>query len=129
MKRDDVKLYLAVVFTCLLSMVPVMPSHADESAVSEDINAIENITLDAAGVEIQLKSSRPFPVRAIPPGLHVGAETFSRSFRPEDGDLNRLIFLLPAKDFAELRVGEPMRVVYGEGASPKERWEFGALVK
>lgn len=129
MKRNDIRLHLAAVVTCLMFTVHNMPSNADEKGVSSDINAIEKIKSGATNVEIQLKSSRPFPVRAIPPELHIGSETFSRSFRPEDGDLNSLIFLLPAKDFAQLRVGEPMRVVYGRGESPREQWDFGAFVK
>jgi hypothetical protein len=107
--------------------VPVAPSLAGEDAVIKDVNVIENIQSGTAGVEVQLKSARAFPVRALPPVLRVGPQAFNRSFRPEDGDLQRLIFLISPKEFAQLRAGEPMYVIYGRGESPEERWDYGAF--
>ena len=129
MKRDHIKRRLAGLGVCLLFTVAAAPSHAEEDTVSEDVNVIERVEFGAAGVEVLLRSSRPFPVRALPPVLQIGPEAFNRSFRPEDGDLNRLIFLIPSKDFAQLQAGDPTHVIYGRGGSPRERWDFGAFPK
>ena len=129
MMRENIRLHLSAILVFLLCTVSMMSSRADESHMTEGINTIEKISMRARGVEIQLKSSRAFPVRAIAPVLHIGSVTFDRSFRPEDGDLSRLIFLLSPMDYSRLQDGEPMRVVYGRGLSPQEQWDFGVLVK
>ncbi len=123
MKQEYIYLSLATAFACLL--FSVMPSSADDS----DINSVEAIEFGATDVEIHLKSSRPFPVRAIPPVLQIGPTKFNRSLRTRNGDLNRLIFLLLPKEFAHLQTGEPMSVVYGLGVSTRERWNFGTFAK
>jgi hypothetical protein len=123
MKPNTIQRYLSTVFSCLLFFLPIKPSHA------EDINIITAVNVGDAGIEVHLQSSRPFPVRAMPPVLHIGSESFNRSFRPEDGDLKSLVFLLSTKEYAHFRGGEPVRVVYGRGVSPREQWDFGTLHK
>lgn len=129
MEQGHIKLRLAGMLTCLLFTLPVMPTDADESAVSDDINSIENIEIGRNGVEIHLKSSRPFPVRAIPPVLQIGSKSFDRSKRAEGGELNSLIFVLSSKDFSHLQPADPVRVIYGRGESPKQQWDFGVFGK
>lgn len=102
---------------------------AEFDSVKSDTNVIEDIAFGASGVEIHLLSSRAFPVRAIPPVLEIGSARFDRSHRPPDGDLTRLIFLIPPKTYAKLHAGDPVQVHYGQGASPRERWDFGPFSK
>jgi hypothetical protein len=113
---------------CLLT-TSILMAGADEINAADDENVIEDIQFGQAGVEIHLQSSRAFPVRAIPPVLQIGSSRFDLSYRPASGDLNRLIFLLSPKAFAQLREGDPMRVRYAQGLSPKEQWDFGSFVK
>ena len=128
MQTKTIGLYLtAGLAGCLLSTSTLLAG-ADELGV-DDENLIEDIQSGPAGVEIHLQSSRAFPVRAIPPVLQIGSSRFDLSYRPATGDLNRLIFLLSPKAFARLHEGEPMRVRYGQGLSPKEQWDFGSFVK
>ena len=100
-----------------------------EGSGSQDVNLVETIQKGPGGVQIQVTSSRPFPVRALPPVLQIGSHRFSRSVRPPDGDLDTLIFLLEHQEFAQLRTGEPAYVLYGKGGSPRERWDLGEFRK
>lgn len=80
------------------------------------------------GVEIELCSSRAFPVRAEPPVLWIGPHRFTLSRYPDDGDTHVLLFTLSAAEFAQTISGEPVVVQYGlEAGDPADRWEFGPL--
>ena len=81
------------------------------------------------GVEIEVHSTHPFPVRALPAVLRIGGEQFVRS-RYAKGRLDTLIFLLSEEEFASLDTKDPVSVQYGKGkARPKPTWDFGALDK
>ena len=120
---------LAAISVCLLVSLPGVAFAEEGGSVSQDINVIQGIRRGPEGVEVEVTSSRAFPVRAIPPVLQVGSREFSRSLRPADGDLDTLIFLLEHREYARLRSGEPTYVVYGRGESPRERWDFGGFRK
>jgi hypothetical protein len=108
----------------------------DDTAVS---NVVTRIETTEDGIEVELTSSKPFPVRALPPILRVGSSEFRLSRNPEDGRLETLIFLVPEKDFAELRADDAVAVFYGSPAPVDEGttaaiaepggyvWDFGAF--
>jgi hypothetical protein len=131
MSRAFRKLNLSTLFACLSFLIGSMPADvsAGRGQMTQDDNAIEKIRFGSEGVEIHLYSSRDFPVRALPPVLHIGSVSFQRSYNPPDGDLHRLIFLLTRNAYARLKPGDPVLVLYGQGMSPRERWEFGAFDK
>jgi hypothetical protein len=83
---------------------------------------------DKAGVEIELISTRAFPVRNELAVLRVGDGEFTLSRYPEDGHTNTLIFTLTTKEFARLANGDPVTVQYGRGLSGGG-WDFGPLDK
>ncbi len=110
------------VLACVLVSLPALGSNAD-------VNVITRIERVASGVEIEVKSSRPFPVRALGPELRVGTGGFLKSRSPEDGSLNALIFMLTAEEFAQTSMGDPVSVGYGQSMLPEDRWDFGPLDK
>lgn len=84
----------------------------------------------ARGVEIELALANGslFPVRDALAVLEVGSQRFTLSRFP-DGDTSRLVFTVPAGEFAALRQGDPVRVYYGSAAHGASNWEarFGAF--
>jgi hypothetical protein len=84
----------------------------------------------AGGVEIELALADGglFPVRGSLAVLEVGSQRFTLSRHP-DGDTSRLIFTVPAGEFAALRRGDPVRVYYGSAAHGASNWEarFGSF--
>jgi hypothetical protein len=90
------------------------------------VNKITRVERVDDGVEIEVTSSEPFPVRAMPPLLHVGELVFGRSRSPGDGRLNTLIFMLSDEEFAQTSVGDPVGVGY-ESDPPEEDRDFGLL--
>ena len=83
---------------------------------------------DNHGVEIELLSNRPFPVRDELVILKVGEEEFELSRYPESGDLNVLTFTLTADQFDRIATGERVTVQYGRGRGT-DHWDFGWLDK
>ena len=83
--------------------------------------------IDAAGpaVEIEVQSSRPFPVGGALPEIRFGPDRFTLSRFPDGGTTDRLIFTLTAEEFDALTNGADVTVGIG-GAAP---WRFGALTK
>jgi hypothetical protein len=120
---------LCAALVCLLLALSCVAHAADVGRWNEDDNVIERVEKGPSGVEIELSSSRPFPVRALPPVLQVGSSEFSNSFRRSDGDLHTLIFLLTHQEFAQLRSGARTFVVYGRGGAARDRWDFGGFSK
>jgi hypothetical protein len=106
-----------------------------------DVNSVESVRSVGRSVEIELHSSREFPVRDEVVVLRIGKKEFSRSRPPEDGSLNTLIFILPVAEFDALPDGAPLTVKYGrqreeEGGMSADsaadhgpRWDFGKLNK
>lgn len=115
----------------LVSSVCVLLLAALVSA--QDVNVIESIksTTTAAGaaaIAITVKSSREFPVRALPLVLVVGSREFSLSLPSEDGGLNRVIFTLTPAEFARTSTGERIFVQFGHGEGSDKR-DLGTLNK
>lgn len=104
------------------------PANSAQQAFSA-VNTIKSINPVAATVEIEVHSTKPFPVRALPPVLKIGDKRFRMSRPPKDGSLHTLVFSLNASEFAQLHDGDPVVVLYGAAESPGERWNFGRLDK
>jgi hypothetical protein len=100
------------------------PAVAAEPAV----NTISGIRAVESGVEIELHSSRPFPVRNQITVLRIGDKEFTKSRYPKDGNLDTLIFKLTSDEFGQLANGDPVRVQYGRGVTA-DYWDFGTLDK
>lgn len=105
-------------------------------------NAMTRIASTESEIQIEVTSTRPFPVRALRPVLKIGDREFARSRRPQDGRLDTLIFLLPENAWGELVDGAPTSVFFAlslenlEGGgvrSVPERsrsvWNFGGFDK
>jgi hypothetical protein len=97
-----------VVGVCLVSITLIM-----EIGHAADVDGIRGIHAIGPRIEIEIHSVQPFPVRAIPPVLRIGAREFHFSRSPDDGDLHTLIFLLSPAEFAQLSSGEDVSVHYG----------------
>ena len=82
---------------------------------------------NSSGVEIEVFSNQPFPVRNEIPLLYIGKQEFMLSRYP-DGDMKRLIFTLTEQEFAQVSSGEQIKVQYGSGEA-LEYWNFGRLNK
>jgi hypothetical protein len=102
---------------------------AASPSAGADMNVIKSIKTTPSGVDIEIYSSRPFPVRALPPVLRMGSKEFMISRNPEDGSLNSLIFTLTPTEFAQVSTGDPVVVQYGAGMAPEDRWDFPRLDK
>ncbi len=114
---------------------------AEEAAVG---NIQQRIQTTDKGIEIELRSATPFPVRALPPVLRIGKQEFWQSRNPADGRLDTLIFLVPREAFDKLGAEDPVTVFYALGmtagaeegtpaAAVPERagrvWRFGTFKK
>ena len=132
--------FLGVVLACVLSL----PAFLASQAGGQDANVVRSIravtvaasSAPAPTIEIELNSSREFPVRDEIVILRIGGRDFSRSRPPKDGSLNTLIFMLTADEFAQLPDGAAMSVRYGRGLRDESsvgtataRWDFGKLNK
>lgn len=91
-------------------------------------NRIVRITRVESDVEVEVTSSREFPVRNELVKMNIGGREFSRSRSPEDGSLNTLIFILASEQFSEVSTGDEVSVYYGQEDSG-ETWRFGKLDK
>lgn len=100
------------------------------------IKSIKTVTVPTPGIEIEVYSTTPFPVRALPPVLQIGNREFTRSryptvsnFEQAQEQLHTLIFFLPAEEFADLATGDPVTVYYGHKAGSGYQWDFGTFDK
>ena len=141
-----------LILTKALLVVMVFAAAAaaqDESEEASDgagaVNELRRIETKGVEVEIEIRSSKPFPVRALPPVLRIGDLDFTASRNPDNGRLDTLIFFVPAEDFAAIDPQKvAMRVFYAtsiEGeVTPSGRpraiaepggptWDFGELRK
>ena len=108
--------------------------------VAQEVNVVKSVKSVDSTVEIELHSSKPFPIRDEVVVLRIGNKEFYRSKHPENGSLNTLIFMLSAKEFSALADGQPMIVKFGRGNDAageiqaarergEPRWDFGKLDK
>jgi hypothetical protein len=80
-------------------------------------------------VQIELKTSRPFPVRQVPLQLQIGKTVFIDEL---NGDYTgrRLTLSLTPEMFAELKDGDEIVAFFGKrGSGDQEVWSFGKLIK
>ena len=105
----------------LLLVLGLLPALAS----AQQVNVIKNIRTTQVGIEIELTSPTPFPVRNEVVILRIGNQEFTTSRHPEDGNLNTLIFTVQPERFARAAVGERVVVQYGRDDSVQ--WDFGPL--
>jgi hypothetical protein len=122
---------IGVFLICLVSSV---------IGVAQEVNVVKSVKSVDSTVEIELHSSKAFPIRDEVVVLRIGNKEFYRSKHPENGSLNTLIFMLSAKEFAALADGQAMTVKFGRGDDQagemqaarqrgEPRWDFGKLDK
>jgi hypothetical protein len=96
------------------------------------VNTIQSIkSVAGPWIEIEVHSTREFPVRDELVILRVGTQEFTISRSPEDGSLNTLIFRLTPGQWAGTKTGDAVVLYYGQD-DPKDtdnRWVFGSLDK
>ena len=102
----------------VLGLLPVL-------ARAQQVNVIQNIQTIPGGIEIELTSPTPFPVRNEVVMLRIGNQECTISRHPEDGSLNTLIFTVQPEQFARAAAGERVVVQFGNDAS--RQWDFGPL--
>ncbi len=111
---------LALLF--FLASLPVL-------AQAGETNTIGSIKTVKDGVDIEVHSTRFFPVRNELVVLRIGRKEFTKSRSPQDGNLNTLIFTLTSSDFeAETATGDDVFVQFGRGEGSDRRY-FGKLDK
>ncbi len=118
-----------------LELAEQMPTEEQPTVVTDNNNTVNIRNVDSSvalgnnsGVEIEVKSSKPFPVKNEMPVLRMGEQEFIMSHYPDNGDMNRLIFTLTESEFAKVSSGMEMWVQYGRDEST-ERWNFGRVNK
>jgi hypothetical protein len=79
-----------------------------------DTHEIVRVEAVGAQVEIELFSTRPFPVRALFPILCVGTQAFPRSRLADGGSLNTLIFTLTREEFDSIEDTSLATVQHGD---------------
>lgn len=108
--RHQWKLALATVLLVAATLAEPAAAQDDNTRV---INEQTRIETRENGVEIEIRSSRSFPVRALPPVLRIGDLDFTLSRNSDDGRLDTLIFLVPTEEFADIDPENgPMQVLY-----------------
>ena len=100
--------------------VPFTPAEADRNAIV----SIRHVAHPSGAVEIELSSSRPFPIGDALPVLTIGDRGYRLSHYVP-GKPGHMIFTLKAADFDALAIGADVTLRIG-GAHP---WQFGALRK
>ena len=138
--RDSItriSMRLGAVLTCLLFSSIIAGAQAPQA----DVNTVKSIRTVNGVVEVELHSSREFPVRDEVVVLRIGKKEFLRSRSPEDGSLKTLIFMIEPDEFGSLADGEEMTVKYGKSredagdvgadaaSAHRPRWNFGKLNK
>jgi len=92
-----------------------------------EINVVKSIKTNPSGdVEIELKSTKEFPVRDAVIELRIGNQTFRRSRPAPDGSLNTIIFVLTKAEFARINTGDSLTVGFSH---EPPGWNFGNIDK
>ena len=101
----------------VLGLLPALAS-------AQHVNVIKTIQRTQAGIEIELTSPTPFPVRNEVVLLRIDNQAFTTSRHPEDGNLHTLIFTVPPEQLAR---AAGARVVVQYGHNESVQWDFGPL--
>jgi hypothetical protein len=108
-----------------LRAAPHLASNASLPTIKGDENnRIVSIHQVGPRIEIELQSSRPFPIGNALPVLIIGDRSFRLSRFPM-GKSDRIFFVLTPSDYAAVPDGTPATLRIG-GAHP---WSFGAIRK
>lgn len=127
---------LGCILTLQLSLLTLgMLSGPSTTLAQNDENTIDAIRSVASspylegrpGVEITLKSTRPFPVVNAIAVLEIGSARFYLSHYDEEGDLNTLTFTLSQAEFDQATDGELVSLKYEPDSQGS--WNFGPLDK
>ncbi len=114
------------------------PGRCGAAIGDDDINRQVRLTSTADGVEFELWSSEPFPVRALFPVVRIGSRDFSQGRHGDDGQLNTLIVVIPHEQFDLLSSDDLVWVYYGGAGTPppldfvpdgSQAWSFGGFDK
>ena len=110
----------------VVAATPAQSAASDSNRIVDIRRVARSDQLAAArpAVEIELASSRAFPVGGALPELRLGDQRFTLS-RFEGGATDRMVFTLTAEEFDALASGVPVSLRVG-GAAP---WGFGLLSK
>ena len=91
------------------------------------MNVVKSIKTNKSGdIEIELKSTKEFPVRDAVIELHIGNQTFRRSRPAPDGSLNTIIFVLTHDEFVKINTGDSVTVGFSH---EPPGWNFGKVDK
>jgi hypothetical protein len=115
-----------------LTFLPLALAMITPASAGNEVNTIESIRTASTPepkVEIEISSTKPFPVRDQIVILRIGTKDFYLSRPPSDGSLNTLIFMLTPDEFAQLDNGDQIVVQYGQGDSEDDRRYYGILDK
>jgi hypothetical protein len=92
-----------------------------------EMNVVKSIKTNQSGdVEIELKSTREFPVRDAVIELRISNQTFRRSRPGPDGSLNTIIFVLTDDEFVRINTGDLVTVGFSH---EPPGWNFGNVDK
>ena len=122
---------IGLLLACLIASPALMDA--------QDTNTVKSVRTVNSTVEIELESSKEFPIRNEVVVLRIGKTEISRSKSPKSGSLKTLIFMLTPAEFEQLKDGDQMIVTYGRdndevtamsGRSAHDpRWDFGKFSK
>lgn len=119
---------MSLLFVWLMPGVVMAQNGKVESVEAQ--NVVRTINSSPSGaVDVELNSTREFPVRNAIIQLHIGSKTYRQSRSP-DGSLNNLVFTIPAGEFTSaLNNGDPMWVDFHGQEQSGLWWDFGMLDK
>ena len=124
MKPKVVLLSVAVVGIALLASTTTALATDAEKV---DKNTVKIRRVGKTTVEIEVTSSRSFPVTNALVVLNVGKQQSSLSGYPKNGDLHTLIFTMTTEAFGRAKDGDPISVEYSPDSQTP--WTFGPLDK
>jgi len=124
--------WIGVLLLCLVAGPSV--AAAQGGGVKPDVNVVQSVkavspAVGPAVVEIEVRSSKEFPVRDEIVTLRIGNAEFRKSRSPAGGRLDTLIFILTDEEFQQVTDGDTMTVQYGMANTAGPRWSFGKLNK
>lgn len=120
--------WAAGLLLCLAAGAGTMQAQGRGSATPVS-NEVRDLRAVGPFVEIELHSSREFPVRNEVVSIRIGNTEFTRSRYPDDGRLDTLIFMLTPAEFDQAPDGQTMTVQYGKRPAKGLQWNFGRLKK
>jgi hypothetical protein len=113
-----------VTFVTLLVGISLAALAQSARSVISGVNTVGSM------VELEFASDQEFTPRDALIQLHLGDTVYSRSRAPIDGSLHRIIFVVPADEFAtNVNDGDPVWIDYRDQQERGQAWNFGKLDK